>query len=408
MRSPADRKAALERSARRALGLQVIGLWSALADLLGGEPTAVGKVWLGGMGKDGQRPIRIWHRKQMASELTRLPLLHLDATLRPELAQIVLPGLEVGIVEAHAPHQHVRLISGSFGKGSLCQDARASAAENKRRANRLQECVDYVRWHALRHEGGRILVITYQAIEAAFIGIPGVETAHYNNVAGLDLWGDISALFLIGRLLPSSDDLNEMTGAIFDQSVRGHYAARDVGVVLENGRSSGIRAICHTDASAETLRAAICDDEVMQALGRGRGVNRRADNPLEVHLMADVALPIAYERVQAWETVRPDIVQQMLLAGLAVDSPADAARLHPGLFDTANAADCAFRREGFNRQNPIGDLYREMTVKSAAYRLGGRGRGWQTAIWIAGSSDAARAHLERAIGPVVEWKLEPR
>ena len=305
-------------------------------------------------------------------------------------------------MEAHAPHQHIRLISGSFGKGNLCQDARASAAENKRRANRLQECVDYVRWHALRHKG-RILVITYQAIEAAFIGIPGVETAHYNNVAGLDLWGDISALFLIGRLLPSSDHLSEMTGAIFDQSVRGHYAARDVGIALENGRSSGIRAVRHTDAPAETLRAAICDDEVMQALGRGRGVNRTADNPLEVHLLADVALPIAYDRVIAWEAVCPDIIQRMLLAGIAVDSPADAARLHPGLFETAVAADHAFRRAGFNRLFPIRDIYRETAVKSASYRLGGRGRGWQRAFWIAGSEQEARVWLEASVGPVAEW-----
>ncbi|WP_054008831.1 bifunctional DNA primase/polymerase [Cypionkella psychrotolerans] len=405
--SPADRKIALERSLRRALGLQVIGLWSALADLLGGETTAVAKVWLGGMGKDGQRPIRIWRRKPMAQELTLLPLLHLDATLRPELASTVLPGLDCVTVEAHAAHQHIRLISGNFGKGNLCPDPRQGAVENRRRASRLQECVDYVRWHAQRHTGGRILVITYLAIEAAFATIPGVETAHYNAVAGLDGWGDISALFLIGRPLPSSGDLGEMTGALFDRPVQGDYAARDVGLVLENGQVSGIRAIRHADASAEILRAAICDDEVMQALGRGRGVNRTADNPLEVHLMADVVLPVSYDRVQAWSIVCPDIVQRMLLAGIAVDSPGDAAKLHPSLFASPNAADCAFRREAFNRQNPIRDTYREMTVKSASYRLGGRGRSWQTAFWITGSADRARAQLERTIGPIVEWHCEP-
>lgn len=398
-----ERKEAMDCSQRRGLGLQIIGLWNALCGLLAGQDGAQSKVWLGGMGKDGQRPIRIYRSKPIAGELTRLPLLHLDATLRPDLAQVVLPGLEVSTAEAHAPHQHVRLISGSFGKGNLCQDPRAGAAENNRRANRLQECVDYVRWHALRHVGGRILVITYQAIEAAFEGIPGVETAHYNAVAGLDGWGDISALFLIGRLLPPSDSLNEMTGALFDQSVQGKYTARDVGVVLENGRSSGIRAIRHTDAPAETIRAAICDDEVMQALGRGRGINRRADNPVEVHLMADVALPIAYERVQAWDLVCPDIIQRMLLSGLAVDSPADAARLHPDLFGTAKAAEHLFARAGFNPHFPIGDTYREMGVKSAAYRIGGRGRGWQRAFWIAASAQEARVWLEASLGPLAEW-----
>ena len=249
-----------------------------------------------------------------------------------------------------------------------------------------------------------ILVITYLAIEPAFADIPGVETAHYNAVAGLDGWGDVSALFLIGRPLPGSADLHELTGALFDKSVSGQYAADDVGVAVNDGPSTAIRAIRHTDPSAEILRAAICDDEVMQALGRGRGVNRGADTPLEVHVLADVVLPVAYERVQAWEAVCPDIVQQMLLAGLAVDSPADAARLHPEMFTTVVAADHAFRKAGFNRLFPIRDTYRKKSVKSASYRVGGKGRGWQTAYWIAGSAEVARAQLEKAIGLLATWE----
>jgi hypothetical protein len=155
---------------------------------------------------------------------------------------------------------------------------------------------------------------------------------------------------------------------------------------------------------AEVLRAAICDDEVMQALGRARGINRTAGNPVEVHILADVVLPISHDRVSAWEMVCPDIVQRMLLAGLAVDSPAHAAKLHPGLFGTAVAAEHAFRRAGFNRQNPIRDIHREKAVKSAKYRLGGRGQGWQRAYWNAGSSLDALGRLERAIGPVEDWR----
>lgn len=404
--SVSDRKAALERSARRALGLRVIGLWSAIGELLAGEATAVGKVWLGGMqGKEGLRPILIWRRKPMAADLARLPVLHLDATLRPQLASVVLPELAVITVEARAPYQHVRLISGNFGKSQLCPDPRAGAAENQRRANRLEECIDYVRWHALRHQG-RILVITYLGIEAAFAGIPGVEVAHYNAVAGLDEWNDISALFLIGRPLPSSDDLSEITGTLFDRSVRGKYAARDIAVALENGRSSAIRAIRHKDPDAETLRAAICDDEVMQSLGRGRGVNRTANNPLEVHVLADVVLRIEHDRVQAWASVCPDILQRMLLAGLAVDSPADAALLHPSMFETVVVADHVFRRAGSNRHFPIYIPYRETAVKSASYRLRGRGKGWQRAWWISGTSAGARARLEAATGSVAEWRSD--
>jgi hypothetical protein len=107
---------------------------------------------------------------------------------------------------------------------------------------------------------------------------------------------------------------------------------------------------------AEVLRAAICDDEVMQALGRARGINCTADNPVEVHILADVVLPIGHDCVSAWETDCPDMVQRMLLVGLAVDSPAHAAKLHPGMFETTSAAESSFRRAAINRQNPTRDI----------------------------------------------------
>jgi hypothetical protein len=164
-----------------------------------------------------------------------------------------------------------------------------------------------------------------------------------------------------------------------------------------------VQAIRHENPAAEILRADICDDEVMQALGRGRGINRTADNPVEVHLMADVVLPLGYDRVVAWEMVCPDIVQRMLLAGIAVDSPADAARLHPTMFKNASQAEKAFQRAAFGGHFPIRDIYREMSAKSAEYRLGGKGRGWQRAFWISGSAEEMRVWLEASLGRVAEW-----
>ena len=404
---PQERRAALDLSTRRTVGLKVIALWRSLKTLLSGDGAGVAKVWLGDRdSKSGQRPIVLWHRKLVAGEFAGLPLLHLDATLRADMAQTILPGLEVVSIDANAPYQQVRHISGSFSMGSLVPSSRNSPAEGQRRANHLSECVDYVRWHARRHATRRCLVITYKAIEAAFAGIEGVDVAHYNAVAGLDGWRNIACLFLIGRPLPASPQLHQMTGALLDRSVYGKYVATKIGALTRTGRATSLRAIRHSDPSAELLRAAICDDEVIQALGRGRGINRTEDNPLEVHLMADVALPLAYDRVLAWDNVRPDIVQRMLLAGLAVDSPADAAMTHPGLFANEKQAQKALEREGFKRLSPIRDIYREMSLKSARYRRPGRGRGCQRAWWIAGTEAEARALFEAAVGPVAEWQEE--
>ena len=133
-------------------------------------------------------------------------------------------------------------------------------------------------------------------------------------------------------------------------------------------------------------------------------MNRSVADPLEVHVLADVALPLVHDSVLAWEAVKPDVVQRMLLAGLAVDSPADAAAIHPSLLGRAERAKKAFQRDGFGGQNPIDNIYREMSLKSARYRRPGRGRSWQRAWWHSGDVDAARARLEAALGPLAAWE----
>jgi hypothetical protein len=100
----------------------------------------------------------------------------------------------------------------------------------------------------------------------------------------------------------------------------------------------------------------------------------------------------------------PDVLQQLLLAGVAVDSPADAAALHPVLFETVASADHAFHRAGLNRQFPIGNSYRDLAVKPARYRRSGRGRSWQSVWWIYGTDDQAKGLLEEAFGVVVGWE----
>jgi hypothetical protein len=184
--------------------------------------------------------------------------------------------------------------------------------------------------------------------------------------------------------------------------VNGRYSSALIRVPMRNG-TSVLKAIRHPVGAAETVRAAICDDELVQALGRGRGVNRNSEMPLEVHILGDVVLPILHDSVAPWESVCPDVFQRMLLAGVAVDSPADAVVLHPELFGTSEQARKAFDRAAFSGQNPIGNSYREMSVKSAAYRRTGRGRSWQRVWWISGTASDVRRQLETAVGKLAEW-----
>jgi hypothetical protein len=251
-----------------------------------------------------------------------------------------------------------------------------------------------------------VLVVTYKAIEDAFAGIKGVRVAHFNAIAGLDQYRDVRLLIVVGRPLPSSDALRALSASFFQQFPEGRYRPDWRAVRLRNGRIANLRVVAHEDEQAELLRAAICDDEIIQAIGRGRGVNRSTDNPLEVHVLADVALPLFHDRVVPWEVVAPDVLQQMLLAGVAVDSPADAALIHPEMFGSAEQAKKTFQRGIFGGHFPIKNTHREMSLKLARYRRGGKGRSWQTAWWSSGDAANVRSRLEASLGAFEGWVLQ--
>ena len=377
-------------------------LWSALAEMLD-RGRSTGRVRIGQADRStGLRAVTVLGIETIHPGLAGLPILHLDATLRPEIANTVLPGLEVTSVEAAAPHMAVRLVTGSFGKSTLVEDPHANAAENTRRRNRLEECVDYVRWQARRHPGG-VLVATHMGCEQAFAGIDGVDTVHFNALAGLDTYKSVACLIVIGRPLPRDTDLASHCAAVLGRHVTGGYHSVRRGIRMRDGRGRAVRVMEHRGETAELLRKAICDDQLIQAIGRGRGINRTGDTPLEVHVLANVALPLVHDLLMRWEAVAPDMFQRMLLAGIAVDSPADAVALHPALFKNKKQAQKEMERRAFRRQNPIGVSYREGSPKSAAYKRPGKGHSWHNAYWLEGNAEAAKAALTRVLGPLDGW-----
>lgn len=374
------------------------------------------------------RPVLIENRtirapivRAMHATFAGLPCLHLDATHRPDLARPVLGEMAGVTVEAAAPHMHLTLVTGRFGKSRLSEGlsedlgrgmdggmgggmggpAREGAGgECPRPGSLLAACVDYVRWEA--RQGGETLVVTHKQIEPAFAGLPGVATGHFNAIAGLDRFRDIRRLIVVGRAQPRDSDLPPMAAALFGVALTGSYAPVPTGVRLRDGTSRTLVCQRHGDGRGELLRAAICDDELLQAIGRGRGVNRRADNPLDVHVLAAVALPLVHDRVRDWDLCRPDALQRMLLSGIAVDSPTDAFALYPDLFGSLDQARKLFQRGGFKGQTPY-KIHKAMSLKSALYRRPGAGRSWQRALWIEGTADSARAWLEARLGAFDGW-----
>ena len=168
---------------------------------------------------------------------------------------------------------------------------------------------------------------------------------------------------VVGRPLPSDAALAPLARRVLPASAdRRLPARRPRRAHARRQQPRTVRVGAHADEKAELLRAAICDDEVLQAIGRGRGVNRSADDPLEVHVLADVALPLVHDEIAR------------LGDGAARPLPAHAAGGHRGR-QPGDAAPCIRRcsparsrrrrpseRADLSGQNPIRDLYREMSA----------------------------------------------
>ena len=173
--------------------------------------------------------------------------------------------------------------------------------ENQRRDFLLQELRDFVAYHG----AGNALTITYQQLEDRFVDLRGVRGAHFNALSGLDAFGNVASLFVIGRPLPATIELHALALALTGRVVSDEQpVVATRGALLEAGTGASIQVRGYADPDMEALRSAITDAEVVQAIGRGRGVNRTADNPLTVFLLADVLLPIPVMRVVRWVDVR--------------------------------------------------------------------------------------------------------
>ena len=98
---------------------------------------------------------------------------------------------------------------------------------------------------------------------------------------------------------------------------------------------------------AERLRAQICEGQLIQAIERARAGLRGDDEPLDIPLYTDVAIPeLGPIEPMLWEDIEVGLDRAMLATGgVWLDSPKHAAKAYPGLL-TAEALQQARKRAG--------------------------------------------------------------
>jgi putative DNA primase/helicase len=400
-------------------------MWLLIAEALENDHDVAGAVLVDAMSENGTvRCLRLAWRADLRNGWgAQGPILHLDATLRPELVNPFIP--EVTIAEplmATEPHVRVRQIlrapvsAKALTPGEDAKPRDRSAAENHRRQ---VSALIALRAASLRGRSASspdlLIIAQKEAVDALrAAGLPrNVQAIHFNALSGIDRWRSVAGLMVLGRTLPAPVTVEALAAAVTNcpplasrGDVTWWYELEERRIALADGGVHALSGETHVDPTVEAIRWTICEGELIQAIGRGRGVNRTAATPLEVDLLTDVVLPVAVHEVLNWDDVCPSRQDMMAASGVVLENAADMARAFPDLWPSHDAArqqkarsvtSCYYR-----------DLSNSRTSHSSsvvAYRLAGPGQKDRTAQFDLVLIPDPRAWLEAKLGPLAHFEM---
>jgi hypothetical protein len=192
-----------------------------------------------------------------------------------------------------------------------------------------------------------------------------------------------------------------------------HWYPREiVGIRIKGAGEDGHPTLSevHPNLFAEAVRWSICEAGLIQAIGRGRAVNRTAANPLQIDVIGKIPLPLEVHEVMAEDAKEPDPHMVMAARGLVVSEMATKgkweiiSKMLPDLFDTADAA-----RMALKRTKPT-YIYKEAFVRlssfiSATVKL--KDARYAVPVQIDSRRGDPREVAERLLGPLAAFKVLP-
>jgi putative DNA primase/helicase len=394
-------------AARNRLIGRFAALWHAVEALLAEDgPPASGRVVVGDFPADETivRAVQLFSAETVAADWRRTPTLHIDATVNMALLRQRVPHAElVGEVEAATPHMRVvQYPDRAFGKMAL------------RNSKLLFEVWDWcVAYAALR--GGEWGVVVPKEAETAILAareVPAfIKLHHFGATRGIDTLRDVRGLIVVGRSLAGPGKVERQAGALSGRAVEtvagDWYPAETVHLRARDGTVATVEADRHPDPLAEAVRWSIAEADLVQNIGRPRGVNRTAENPVEVVLLGNVPVPgLPIDELRQWE--RPSVDDEIFARfGAALESAGDAATV-------AGLTRKAVLRARENEEQPnrgwphsrIKDLYTEMGPTSrphlckATYQLAGPGRARRRVVYDRRRIADLEGWLTERLGPL--------
>jgi hypothetical protein len=417
-------------------------MWRAVEELLSGPDDATGRLRteLKTTAEGSVLYLKLNGRRDIHERIAETPVIALDATLNIEIVKQFFPRLDIALdLQVQAPHERVTQVVGlPVGKASLAQlePGRRRPEEEQRVGNKRERLLKVVRRLAA---GRRCVVITNKELTPLFNGAgPNVEVAHFNAIEGIDRWRNVDVLITIGRPLPAPNAVENMAAALTGKPVllpehqpeppkrrrsqKMIEAARPIR--LKSGAEVPLLCRVFELPEAELIRQAVTESAVTQAIGRARGVNRSAANPVEVYIILhDTMIPVAVDSVVQFEDLEPTKIDTMIDAGLVPQWGADAAKLYPELWPTAQAAQKAYRRADFDvermyantadaprsRTSPYKDIFIRRCTTPRLIRYQSKARGAKARVALVNLAkltvEDARRRIEAALGQLAAFDV---
>ena len=238
----------------------------------------------------GDKVLEIRRLKDIQLAYRTLPMIIFDATSRPSLLELIIPGLEMAF------NKTVR-----DGVGVLRYQLRDKSLS--------YQTLDDDKWSArllllaelLKQPDKEIGLIVPKKVENAIVGIAhtNVLINHFGALKGGNSFEKVSALIVASRPAVHFAHTEDMATVLTGKNVQKlpqsgdnftWYPKKTTFIKHRDGKTGWpVQNDCHPDPVVEQVRCSITNDNLEQALGRSRNIRRTKQTPLIEYILTNVA-----------------------------------------------------------------------------------------------------------------------
>lgn len=291
------------------------------------------------------------------------PTVILDAALPEQITRTFYPTAQIQRFECPMPHARVvQVRDKTLSKAMMLPTEQTGKRKRTERQNNVKRMLSLCRVLVSRYPrrievGGKpiaVLLITYKALEQQLVeaGLPeGVATLHYGATSGLDTYGQVPCIVTAGRLevpLREAEHIaSVLKGHMLERvsDVEGAWYPKTLSAIETRDSLIEVPTTRHPESLVEEVRWSVNEGQLIQAIGRGRGVRRTPDNPLDLFVLTNVPLPLVVDEVLRWDEIVPTAVEEVLAEhGVAPLSYGEMVRTMPDVWSTKRVARYAVQK----------------------------------------------------------------